>query len=147
MSDGGFILVAYCAASVAFFAVWLVIMSVISGWREMARRFPDRPPRPRAAARAKIRLGRDFMYQYDDVVIGVDESGLHVRQHLLARLGHPPLLFPWSTVDARPAITFWFRPWDVYGLGYYTAIAIPQRSRAAKLLRDYLKTHTEANHP
>ena len=144
--SGVWILVAFGGVCLAFFAVYQFAVSVGSGWREMARRFPDRSRLPRTAAGTRIRIGRYFQFQYSDAVIGLDESGLHLRLHVGELFWHPPLLFPWSTVDARPAITFVFRPWDVYGVGYYTAIAIPQRSRAAKLLRDYSKAYAEADH-
>jgi hypothetical protein len=143
MSDA-LVLILMCGAFPAFFVGGHCIGAFLSGWTEMARRFPDRSPMPRARASTSVRFGRDFMYLSRDAVIGVDEAGLHLRQNLAGRLCHPPLLFPWPTVDARPPITFWFKPWDVYGVGYLTAIAVPQRSRAAALLRDHVKAHAEA---
>ena len=129
----------------AFFAAVDVVDVLMSGWYEIARRFPDRSPMPRARAGTYLRFGRYFVHRYQ-AVVGVDEAGLHVRLPLIGRFSHRPLLFPWSTVDARPPITFWFKPWDIYGVGYYTAIAIPQRSRAAALLRDYVTNRPAVEH-
>jgi hypothetical protein len=118
----------------AFFAAVDVVDVLMSGWYEIARRFPDRSPMPRARAGTYLRFGRYFVHRYQ-AVVGVDEAGLHVRLPLIGRFSHRPLLFPWST-----------KPWDIYGVGYYTAIAIPQRSRAAALLRDYVTNRPAVEH-
>ncbi|HEX3463893.1 MAG TPA: hypothetical protein VHS78_07600 [Candidatus Elarobacter sp.] len=127
----------------AWFAMGYYVESFLSGWHELRERFPDRSPMPRARATTAFRFGRDYGHGRGYyVTIGVDERGLHLRTPLLLGApGHRPLLFPWPTVQPRPAITFWFKPWDVYGVGYFTAIAIPQRSRAASLVREYIAGH------
>jgi hypothetical protein len=131
---------------VSFVAAFLFFAAFQSGWAEMARRFPDRSPMPRARASTLLRFGYGFAFGDRHIVVGVDEAGLHLHHNVVARLSHRPLLFPWPTVDARPAMRFGYSIWDVYGVGYFTEIAIPQRSRAAALVRDYLNTHAEAEH-
>ena len=50
-----------------------------------------------------------FFTRYDNVIyMGTNPSGLHLRMNLLFRIGHPPLLVPWSEIDIGEESRFLF---------------------------------------
>jgi hypothetical protein len=81
--------------------VWgplLVIASGVSGWRHLARRYRWRGPPP-AGGEPLVR-GRVGIIRYANTLrVARHETGLFLGQLLPFRLGHPPLLIPWSAVQ------------------------------------------------
>jgi hypothetical protein len=142
-------ILAFVAVCAAFWLFWVYMSAFLSGWMEMGRRFRDRSPNlPKDMASASIFIGTGKSHRAE-VMIGVDDRGLHLRSALLARPGRPPLLFPWDTVDSRGSSAFWrFWTFDTYGVGYYTTIEIPAESKAAHLVSGFLASRPlEVRHP
>ncbi len=81
--------------------VWgplLVIASGVSGWHHLARRYRWRGPPP-AGVEPLVR-GRVGIIRYASTLrVARHETGLFLGQLLPFRLGHPPLLIPWSAVQ------------------------------------------------
>ena len=78
-----------------WFAILGFLMGTLGPWRKLAavhraERSPESPP-----------LGRQYAMfgrvRYNGVLrFAFETAGLHVSIHPLFRLGHPPLLIPWS---------------------------------------------------
>ncbi|HEV2739580.1 MAG TPA: hypothetical protein VGU66_13470 [Candidatus Elarobacter sp.] len=145
----GVVVLVVVAVVATVWICWGYADAALSGWVEMGRRFRDPSPGvPNEMASASILIGPQRSHKAY-VMIGVDDRGLHLRSRLVARPGHPPLLFPWDTVDSRGSF-MWYRFWryDTYGVGYYTTISIPARSQAAQLIAGFLQSRSlEVRHP
>jgi len=85
-----------------FIAAWgstLYVIGMISGWVLLSERFRLKDSfygktLPFRSARMR------FYCQYNNcLTVGADESGLYVAVFPLFRVGHPPLLIPWSEVS------------------------------------------------
>ena len=84
---------------VAFVAGWCLISLLISamGWMGLAARYRTRAP---ATGRIYAVQSGDIGARYTGVLIfGIQPDGLRMSVLLPFRVGHPPLLVPWSDID------------------------------------------------
>lgn len=73
------------------------LLSQIGGWARLAPRFAD-PSTPRGTAFSG-QSGRVGVANYNKVLtIHTSSEGLHLAAMKLFRVGHPPLLIPWSEI-------------------------------------------------
>lgn len=86
--------------AVAIPAMFALISLLISraGWAKLAQHYRrDIPPRGRRYGSLYMMVGS--LVQYKDTITAILSSeGLHLRQMLFFRLGHPPILLPWEAV-------------------------------------------------
>src|SRR6185312_6478184 len=93
-----------------FAAVWClacVSLSRANAWRQLSRHFRTQAPFPAARwtfqsgyMRYRVRMG-------NVLTVGADCHGLYLAVLPLFRLGHPPLLIPWSEIEvSRTRILF-----------------------------------------
>jgi hypothetical protein len=100
------------AGSVVFSAfIWFLVLALAalaSGWRCLARTFALSGPTPEAVERfVTARVGK---VDYGSVLHAVDaDLGLVLFPVWLFRPFHPPLLIPWTEMDAVPGGTAWLR--------------------------------------
>jgi hypothetical protein len=91
---------------VAFWVFVCFIIGLVSGWRLLSKRFSC----PKGLfhgqtwsfRRARMRL----LANYGNCLnFGADESGLYMSIFPIFRVGHPPLLIPWSEITVVPGET------------------------------------------
>lgn len=112
------------------FAAWFCFVSFIlsrmSGWAALARRYPC-PAAPNCTLHS-FQSGRLGSVRYNSSLdVGLSVSGLYLRVFPLFRFGHPPLLIPWSELNGlrQKKILFWtFVEMDV-GRPSITTLTIP----------------------
>ena len=81
---------------------WAVMqgLSRISGWQQVARQYPaNRPP---GGIKFSVQSAALWWVSYNNcLTIYRDDYGLHIYPWLPFRIGHPPLLIPWTEMH-RP---------------------------------------------
>lgn len=97
---------------VALLAVWAMLLPIVAwfgGWRRLAEEFSAEP-----GTRGRIVLGSAAMRygaHYGGVILlDCRTTGLVLSVRSLFRLAHPPLLIPWSQVEAEPTKLLWIFP-------------------------------------
>ena len=96
---------------IGFVILWLTVcylISIVGGWSRLAKEY-------RSDSRVD---GRRWSFQsgsmrfgtsYTNVLtVGAGEAGLSLSMFILFRVGHPPLLIPWSDLRKHDA-SGWFR--------------------------------------
>jgi hypothetical protein len=100
----------------AFLAIWVVTIvgiSWLSGWKSLARVYPENAL-PAGGETFRFQTCRmRYGARYGScVTFGADTRGLHLSVLFLFRFGHPPLFIPWSEVSASggpgPGVTLKF---------------------------------------
>lgn len=99
-SGWGVLLFVLVALPVFFVALWTGIvwlLSVLGGWREMARAYPaERRPEGDVFRGVSAMFGF-VSYSYLLTVV-VAQEGLYLETPRLFRVGQPPMLIPWSAI-------------------------------------------------
>lgn len=86
---------------VFFIALWCSItflISIFSGWHSLAQKFRCTREFPRDTWTFCSAYMRFFSHYGTILTFGADPSGLYISIFPAFRLGHPPLLIPWSEV-------------------------------------------------
>ncbi len=114
-----------------------------SGWRSLSTRYRERSAFALAAGlRGQIARfgGKWAASEYPhSVTIAVDGLGLHLGQRGILRIGHPPILIPWSSIDAVGPVKWFIRTFDTYRVdGRYT-VGFPSDSAGALLIAPYVE--------
>ncbi len=88
----------------------LLIISRISGWRELAEHYPDQNLGSQANKKYFVYARLKRFVNYNGIlVLESTSTGLRVRMLKLFSLGHPAFFIPWSDisfVEAKKGITF-----------------------------------------
>lgn len=112
MQDLSVILLAVCGFAIVFALFWTAIVHLISrlsGWSALARRFPaNRPETGDAFHWASARL--NWFSSYSRCLnVTLSFKGIHLQPVVFFRAGHAPLLIPWNAVkDVRFTSTWLF---------------------------------------
>ena len=89
----------------AFLAgVWIVtafLVGQIGGWAELAQVYRTTEPFPGRKRTWQCAAMRWFMSYNNCLTVGADARGLYLSIFPLFRIGHPPLLIPWSELSAE----------------------------------------------
>jgi hypothetical protein len=92
-------------AFLAFFAgLWVVIAFLVSqmgGWAELAQVYRTTEPFAGRKRTWQCAAMRWFMSYNNCLTVGADARGLYLSIFPLFRIGHPPLLIPWSELSAQ----------------------------------------------
>jgi hypothetical protein len=86
---------------VFFIALWCSItflISIFSGWHSLAQKFRCTREFPRETWTFRSAYMRFFSHYGTILTFGADASGLYMSIFPAFRVGHPPLLIPWSEV-------------------------------------------------
>jgi hypothetical protein len=86
---------------VFFAAMWvsvLYLIAMVSGWYELSKHFRFKgifygESFPFRSARMRF-----YVHFGNCLTVGADQSGLYLSVFPIFRIGHPPLLIPWSEV-------------------------------------------------
>jgi hypothetical protein len=142
----------FATIAVIFAAFWLlaeVVCALLSGWFELARRFPDpAPDAPRPHTSDWLYFGRsqNLGYRYYPR-ISVDRNGLHLAARWPAGIIRHAIAVPWESVDRRGSYGWWLFRREAYGIGFHSVISFRAGSRAARLVDEYLAVlQSEADH-
>ena len=80
--------------------LWLLalVITPLYGWRNWARAYPAPSRAPHV--RFLMRSGYVGRARYGSALnLGVSNEGLHLSVPLLFRIGHPPVVVPWSDIS------------------------------------------------
>jgi len=123
---------------VFFVALWCMItflISQVSGWAALARRFRLTSPftgQTWAWKRARMRWGTNYN---NCLTIGSDPMGLYLSMMFPFRLAHPPLLLPWQEVSVRRRRSILFFKYVELSLGREEQIPLLIRENLAEQIR------------
>jgi hypothetical protein len=85
---------------ISFFGMWVAVcflLASLGGWSRLARHY--RSQSGFAGKKWRFKSGQFQPVNYKHcLTIGSDEYGLYLAVHPLFRVGHPPLLIPWSDI-------------------------------------------------
>jgi len=119
-----------------FILMWCsisLILSYISGWQELAKHYKTTQPSPNNMSYMKT--GRIGITRFRNALnIGTTSDALYLSVFPFFRLGHPPLLIPWSAITRVEQVSRWFWLTDYYrlqvGSPRITTLMLPKRSLA-----------------
>jgi len=98
---------------VGFWAVISYVISLFSGWYQLARQFRTDSRPPRDVRSAGPFFGTVYMMRwtrYSGVVrIANAHDGIYLSVMLLYRIGHPPLFIPWEEIEVTRTERWWRR--------------------------------------
>ncbi len=86
-----------------FVILWVIVakaISIISGWKELAEKYPVRTPfsgERHNFQSARMRRGMNFN---NCLTVGANHMGLFLSMFVIFRFGHPPIFIPWSEISA-----------------------------------------------
>jgi hypothetical protein len=107
---------------VIFFPIlWLgitALISVISGYGALARKYPGQPQLPPGAWTNQTGSFGTSRYK-KTLTIGVTPEGLFLWVMFLFRFQHPPIFVPWNEVEVG-------EPQSAWGFGTTTEVTFPQ---------------------
>jgi hypothetical protein len=87
-----------------FVAMWVVtlkMISTMSGWGALAKRFRDHTRSYKYLWLFQSARMRFYAGYGSCVNIGADESGLRLAVFAVFRMGHPPLRIPWDEISVK----------------------------------------------
>ena len=104
---------------IVFAALWTFvcfILSIAGGWARLADRFAaSEPP---TGQQFTWQTGRVGMSNYNSVLtIHTSPSGLHLAVMVLFRVGHKPLLIPWSEIHGASTWRMFFTEYVTFEIG------------------------------
>lgn len=94
-----------------FAAMWVVVcqlISLIGGWRELAKEYHTEHPFSGELFRFQSAQMRGKMNYNNCLTVGANVEGLYLSVLFVFRLGHPPLFIPWSDVSGTIEKRRWF---------------------------------------
>jgi hypothetical protein len=113
-----------------FAALWLTagaLLSTVSGWPRLARRFPAATEPSGTTLKGQV-YSLGGVGENNVTALTVSAGGLHLKAHFLFRFLRPAILVPWSEVRfvSERKILWWRR--YVLELGGATKIAIGEQA-------------------
>lgn len=103
-----------CALAAVYISGLMWMLGYLAGWRALARRFPASfVPQGSVYKWCSLRLWSFGGYN-NALRATLVEEGIHLQPMPLFRIGHPPILFPWSVSGPmREAKAFGVSRWVV----------------------------------
>lgn len=113
MSETSLLFLILPAFTVVFALFWSLIVFVIAhtgGWAGLAKAYPaNRKPEGRTWNWRTIRFGLFGNYR-NSVDVTLSDAGLHMYPIFVFRIGHKPILIPWTAVSDAHRRDLWFSP-------------------------------------
>jgi hypothetical protein len=130
---------------VFFVALWTFVCFIIglaSGWRLLSKRFSCPKGSFHGETWSFRRARMRFFANYGNCLnFGADQSGLYMSIFPIFRVGHPPLLIPWSEITVVPGETGLVFKQRTLRLGRQEAVSI----RISASLMEHLRQAAGAN--
>jgi hypothetical protein len=120
-----------------FVALWLfvcAIISLISGWTTLARRFQSTVPFVGKKWTCQSGQMRLFSGYHNCLTVGCNREGLYLATMLMFRFRHPPLLVPWTEIAISEKKILFFR-FVRFDLGHELEIPLFLRLKLAQNLK------------
>jgi hypothetical protein len=105
--------------SIFFIALWCgicLLLSVISGWRGLAAKYPGSPT-PAGALFSMVSGSVGGVNYNNCLKVHVGPQGLHVAVWKIFGLGHPPIFIPWAEIRHAATRKFLFMENVVFEIG------------------------------
>lgn len=99
-----------------FIAGWLLVsyfLSALGGWQSLVKHYAASAPFRGRYFRFRSAQFGGYVNYGGCLTIGSGTEGLYLAVLPLFRVGHPPLLIPWSDVSARKARTWFFEAVEI----------------------------------
>jgi hypothetical protein len=113
MSENNLIFLIIPVFIVCFGLFWSLIVYLISrlaGWAKLAHQYPAQGPATgRTFAMRSARFGLFGSYR-NCLTITLSTVGIHMQPMILFRVGHPPLLIPWTAIVSLSRRDLMFSP-------------------------------------
>ncbi|ALG66941.1 hypothetical protein [Beggiatoa leptomitoformis] len=117
MSDlsTGYLIILASIGSIAFVLLWsmiLLLIAFLSGWLTLARHYAAPIPLPTTICHWSFQSMalRWFFWGYNNcLTLGVTAEGLLIKVILPLRVGHKPLLIPWSEIQQIEELTVFLK--------------------------------------
>jgi hypothetical protein len=114
----------------------IFLIAYLSGWRKLARHYRTFSSPPYNTAHwksARIGLGN-----YNKILsVGTDERGLYLTVFWLFKVGHPPLLIPWSEITMISTVQW------IFLSGYRIAIGSPRHTGIVIFSKEIFETNRQ----
>jgi hypothetical protein len=108
-------MIGFIAYFCALWTVVCIVISLLSGWQSLSRRYHTENN-----SSTTINWGSGsfrYIVGYHNVLrMRSDADGLYLSVMKLFRLGHPPLLIPWSEIEVLQEGRFLFLRWRTFRL-------------------------------
>ena len=130
--------------AVVFPAFWCGVVWIVGamGWRPLAARYPAAAPA--TAQTFRMVSGTIGVANYNSTLyVTVEPEGLHLAVMPLFRVGHPPILIPWSeitSVEQKDAL--WAR-WYTLRVGTPHVATVRLPGRIVDAMRDVIADEIE----
>jgi hypothetical protein len=112
-----------CIFPLFFIIMWGFVLSILAnvgGWSRLAQHYQAQTSFE--GKKWHFRSGRMGLVNYKScLTIGSNNYGLYVAALPLFRIGHPPLLIPWSDITTSKSKNFWISYMD-FTFAYAPAI-------------------------
>jgi len=96
------------AFAFGFPALLIFVLSRVSGWKELAARYPRTGRAPKPVKLLGYGSMRRWIGYNGALMIAADDEGLYVTPWIFLSWCHRPVLIPWAEiVEARARLTFW----------------------------------------
>jgi hypothetical protein len=109
----------FVAFPIFFVAMWsfvCLLLSMISGWRKIAERFPGSAT-PTGTRFPMVTGAVGVMGYRNCLKVHVAPEGLHIAVWKMFRFGHPPLFIPWSEIRNATTRKLFFAENIVFEIG------------------------------
>ncbi len=133
-----------CAAPITIGVMaWMILMLVkgmggifrsVSGWDELARRFPGPTIPPLAIQNGSIRLGNVF-YRFG-TQLGVTSDGLYMA--FKGAYNNPPVLIPWHEMNNPQPSILYLQPARRVDIGLPMMMQLTVKEPLYQLMKQYL---------
>ncbi len=115
------------------------IFRSVSGWDELARRFPGPPLPPSQIQSTSIRLGNVF-YRYG-ARLGITSEGLYLAFTSVYK--NPPVFIPWHEFNnPQPSILYW-QPAQRLDIGFPMIWQLTVKETQYQQMKPYLGNQTK----
>ncbi len=144
MNDSLLLLFLVSLIVVGFVLIWggvIWLLSWLSGWQRLALYYrASAPPQGQPASPLWAMLGP--VSHRGTLTVQAAPEGLYLSVMVLFRLGHPPLLIPWSAVRGGGAPQGFLTKWLTFDLGEpkCATLRIPAGQVDEEVLARYLGT-------
>ena len=130
MPEWAFVVLGLAAFAVVFPAFWCGVVWLVGamGWRALATRYPaDAPATGQPLGLTSGTIGGA---NYNGALkVSVEREGLHLAVMALFRVGHPPMLIPWSEITSVTQKNALWARWYTLRIGtpHVATVRLPGR--------------------
>lgn len=130
MPEWAFAVLGLAAFAVVFPAFWCGVVWLVGamGWRPLAARYPA--DGPATGPSLGLTSGTIGLANYNGSLrVSVEREGLHLAVMALFRVGHPPMLIPWSEITSVTQKNALWARWYTLRIGtpHVTTVRLPGR--------------------